>query len=268
MKPGVITPVDAGKLIVFTDLDGTLLDHDTYQYREAQLTLERLRRFGIPLILASSKTAAEMVPLQAELGSGTYPMICENGSGILGPGGGPSDTAQYDELRRILDFVPQDLRVSFEGFGDMSVARLAKVTGLPHDNAVQAAARQFSEPGLWSGTDAERDAFLSVLRTHGISARMGGRFLTLSFGATKADQMQNIADQLDRETIIALGDAPNDTEMLAAADYAIVLPNAGGHPVDVPAGLSGPVVINAAHPGPKGWHDALGRLLTQLGVTE
>jgi ribonucleotide monophosphatase NagD (HAD superfamily) len=45
--------------LVFTDLDGTLLDHDTYDWTPARDALDRLTRAGIPVVFTSSKTAAE-----------------------------------------------------------------------------------------------------------------------------------------------------------------------------------------------------------------
>ena len=41
---------------IFSDLDGTLLDHDTYGYEPARPALALLGRKNIPLILCSSKT--------------------------------------------------------------------------------------------------------------------------------------------------------------------------------------------------------------------
>lgn len=253
--------------IVFTDLDGTLLDHDRYSYAQARPTLDRLHRHDVPLILASSKTALEMVPLRRDLGRVDCPMICENGAGLV-PGGDEAATAPgaYPTLRQVLGGVPSSLRASFEGFGDMEATRIAQVTGLPLAQAERAAARQFSEPGLFTGTDAQRAAFLEALHAHGVVARQGGRFLTLSFGATKADWMQQICAELTCDTIIALGDAPNDVEMLEAADYAIVLPNAQGHPVHIEVGSSGPKVIRASKAGPAGWDQSLGEVLTLIGV--
>ena len=75
------------RLLVVTDLDGTLLDHETYSYAEAAPALAELRRRGIPLVLASSKTRAEMELLHAELGL-SDPFICENGAAICTPTAG------------------------------------------------------------------------------------------------------------------------------------------------------------------------------------
>ena len=55
-------------LLIFTDLDGTLLDIHTYDWQPAASWLERLRDEQVPVILCSSKTAAETGDIQRELG--------------------------------------------------------------------------------------------------------------------------------------------------------------------------------------------------------
>ena len=70
--------------LVFSDLDGTLLDHNTYGWKEAVPALELCRTRGVPVILASSKTRAEMDVLRRRL-SLSAPFISENGGGIFFP---------------------------------------------------------------------------------------------------------------------------------------------------------------------------------------
>ena len=53
--------------MVFTDLDGTLLDHDTYRWDEAEPALTLCASRNVPVILVSSKTRAEMNALRARL---------------------------------------------------------------------------------------------------------------------------------------------------------------------------------------------------------
>ena len=257
----------AAQVIVFSDLDGTLLDHHSYDHAPAAPTLDRLRRLGIPLILASSKTQAEMAPLRQALGFAHCPMICENGAGLVGVDQHEDAVTDYAGLRAALDAIPAPLRQCFEGFGDMDTARISAVTGLSVDQARLAAQRAFSEPGLWTGSDAARDAFLSELASRGVSARSGGRFLTLSFGSNKADHIRTLTARFNRPLSIAMGDAPNDAEMLGAAEYAIVIPNPHGPSVQLPA-TSMADVLTAEQPGPAGWNATLGALLNALGVAE
>ena len=70
--------------LLITDLDGSLLDHDDYSYDPAKPVLQLLEEMRIPVILASSKTCAEMLELRAELGN-EHPFIVENGAAIYVP---------------------------------------------------------------------------------------------------------------------------------------------------------------------------------------
>ena len=54
--------------IVFTDMDGTLLDHDTYSYEQAKDALLMLKEKNIPLIVCTSKTRAEIVDFRKKIG--------------------------------------------------------------------------------------------------------------------------------------------------------------------------------------------------------
>ena len=55
--------VDETRLLVVTDLDGTLLDHDTYDWEPARPAIEELKQRAFPLVLNSSKTIAELTPI-------------------------------------------------------------------------------------------------------------------------------------------------------------------------------------------------------------
>jgi mannosyl-3-phosphoglycerate phosphatase len=250
-------------LIVFTDLDGTLLDHHDYAWQAAAPALDRLRELRIPVIIASSKTAAEIAPLRQEIGFADCPAIVENGAGQLPAGAQPDGMVDdYTRLRAALDALPAPLRASFQGFGDMSGAEVADITGLPLNNAALARQRAFSEPGLFHGTDEDRQTFVQTLAASGIQARHGGRFLTLSFGGTKADQMAMIAAHYGTPPTVALGDAPNDTEMLETADHGFVIANPGGTPLPEFASESTGRIRRSEKPGPAGWNACLLQLLS------
>lgn len=268
-------------LIVFTDLDGTLLDHATYSFAPARPALDRLAALGVPLILASSKTAAELARLREEIGCADTPAIVENGAGILEPlnpdgtsarrtGGSPGAPVDappeptYPRLLDALDEVSPYLRAEFQGFHDLGPDGVARVTGLPLAEAALAARRQFSEPGLWHGGPKELREFLRVLGKQGVTARRGGRFLTLSFGGTKADRMDAIASRYGSPARLALGDAPNDVEMLEAADYGVIVRNPHGQTLPPMLGEAAGLIRRTAEPGPTGWNAAVLDLLWEL----
>lgn len=258
-----------GDLVVFSDLDGTLLDHDSYSWDPARPALDRLAALGVPVVLASSKTAAEIAVIRAEMGLDAWPAIVENGAGLLAPGARPAAPGpDYLRLRRMIDALPDQLRRHFSGFGDWTDAEAADRTGLPPAAARLARIRAFSEPGLWSGDASDRDAFLDALAAGGISGREGGRYLTLSFGGTKADRMAEVMQSLERPRSIALGDAPNDAEMLRAADIGVIVANPHGPGIPALDGADPARIRRSTKSGPAGWNEMILTLVSdQAGQT-
>ena len=265
---------DTGKIVVFSDLDGTLLDHETYSHAAAAPALERLRRDGIELVLASSKTAAEIAPLRSELGFADCPAIVENGAGVLeARSERPREARCHDRLLADLDRLPPELRALFSGFSEWDCATLRRGTGLDTQEARRAAQRDFSEPGLWLGSDGQLQDFLRLLGERKMSARRGGRFLTLSYGADKALRLREIAAHYRRSTgaavtTIALGDAPNDAAMLEAADFGIIVANPSHAGLGPMAGEAEGRIGRTDEAGPAGWNAGLMALLDRLRQSE
>jgi mannosyl-3-phosphoglycerate phosphatase len=253
----------APNLVVFTDLDGTLLDHDSYQWTAARPALERLALLKIPIVLASSKTAAEVRRLQRAMSLTHHPAIVENGAGVIGLRDG-TEPSTYTSLRAALAALPNDLCAMFRGFGDMDATEVVGLTGLALDAAKDAKARDFSEPGIWSGDDRDMARFQEALSKYGITAQRGGRFLTLSFGRTKADAMRMIEAVLKPQRTLALGDAPNDIDMLEAADFGVIVANPHSAPLPVSRGEETGRIIRTKAAGPTGWNAAVLEFLETL----
>jgi len=250
-------------LLVFSDLDGTLLDHASYSFAAARPALDLLKAVGAGLVLATSKTAAEVEPIRAAIGCDTWPAIVENGGGLLPAGHAADDTVgDYDTIRARLTDLPR----GFRGFGDMTDDEVAEITGLAPDAAQQARRRLFSEPGLWQGDDAALAGFLDAAKANGLTARRGGRFLTLSLGGTKADHMDDLITRYRPRHTIALGDAPNDIEMLQKAQYGVIIRNSGGSPLPSLEGEDTGRIRRTLREGPMGWSDAVIQLLAEMNL--
>ncbi len=261
---------------VFTDLDGTLLDHKTYDYAPALPALARLAEMKVPVVLASSKTQSEMTVFQAELQLDA-PMICENGGGIHWPADWaheqePDNAITYHEIRQVVDGLPRKIRLAFSGFGDWSQARLMAETGLSPDMARRAAQRQYSEPGIWTGTDKELGEFTTHLRKNDLQLMRGGRFQTICGLGSKASRLREIRDRFKscispKHTIhtIALGDAPNDVAMLQAADQAFIIANPYGPEIGTLPEEAYGKIKRSRLPGPAGWNECMLGALDGLG---
>lgn len=238
--------------IVFTDLDGTLLDHETYDHSSAQPALAALAARDIPVIPVTSKTSDELRPLMADIGlEGGF--IAENGAVMSDADGRLDKAADIADIRTAIDRLPKSLRENMHCFGDMAVAEIAGLTGLDMVSAQAAAARAASEPFIWRG-DAPPPP--DMLAGHGYGLTRGGRFYHIVPKRDKAAAMQAMMrDMAEAGESWALGDGPNDIAMLLAADRAALIANP--HLTVLPALPPDHGLYKTRQVGPQGWCDAI-----------
>ena len=71
------------QIIIFTDLDGSLLNKDTFRFDEIENYFRELISIGIKIIPNSSKTESELLDFNKEYNL-NLSFIAENGSSING----------------------------------------------------------------------------------------------------------------------------------------------------------------------------------------
>jgi len=263
----------ATRLIV-TDLDGTLIDHHTYSADAARPALAAAAAGGVPVVMCSSKTRAEMHALARRLDLPPAPLIAENGSVVwwpphwAAPAARPDVSADADGSVTVLGTPAADLLPALATIGQrvarrllplsaMSVDEVVARTGLGHDVAALAAAREYSQPFVVEGDEVSLAALQEAARELDARVTQGGRFFHL-LGQTD----KGAAVRLVRQTCasghvaLGLGDAPNDLPLLRAVDTAVVVPqpDRGWHP-DLLAAL--PEARRAPAAGPAGWNAAV-----------
>ena len=259
------------RLIVFTDLDGTLLDHDTYEWQAAKPALEQLTFRNIPLVLVSSKTFVELSHYRDALKL-EYPVVAENGAAIHMAGQEFPDTLPVEgavpraELQETYRAIKADGGYRCEAFFELGTEGIVRETGLSEERAAMANERVASEPIHWSDTEAHAMAFAAEARKRGLSCVRGGRFLHLLGQTSKQKAVQQLidayADRYAGEHVlsVSLGDGPNDIGMLETTDIAVVIP--GRHEHDMTLTTQNRIVRSAAH-GPEGWNEAMLALLAE-----
>jgi mannosyl-3-phosphoglycerate phosphatase len=270
------------KSLIFTDLDGTLLDHETYGFEKASRALKKIAAMQIPLILNSSKTMAEIIEIRRSL-ENTHPFIAENGSIVAVPEHYFPFEAKvaYSQLNHpegflirrmggdrgeildILKHLRREHRFSFSGFNDLSVQALSQLTGLPKAETVLAKQRLSTEPVLWEDSTKNLKKFMSLLAKNGLQALQGGRFLSISRPFDKQDgvlALLALYQKKTNETLfkIGLGDSPNDQKMLEIMDLAVIIQSKKSNQIQ----LNHPgQIIRTERSGPGGWQEAMDKIL-------
>ena len=243
------------RIIVVTDLDGTLLDHDTYDCRPVLPLIDRLQQHDIPLIANTSKTSAEWLHLRQKFHN-TAPFIIENGSALHDLKKSPILLgATRTEILAVID--PLRPRFQFTGYSGATPQEIVDWTGLTHQEALQSADRHYSEPLLWQDSPEAEKEFCQLIEEAGLKTLRGGRFLHVLGDTDKGKALAHLRSPGTH--IIALGDRPNDAAMLAAADtgIAIAAPDGVHH-------IPGSTFLRSSLPGPQGWAEMMTPLLDSL----
>ncbi|XPF92795.1 HAD-IIB family hydrolase [Colwellia sp. RE-S-Sl-9] len=268
-------------VIIFSDLDGTLLDHFTYESTPALPVIKQLNAANIPIVLTTSKTLAEVLKIQADLNI-KAPLIIENGAAIFIPKNTfriqPKNTlsmGQYwvksfclprQHWLEIIKDAPAKFKGLYQGFSTLTTEELAELTGLSIANTDLAKNRQYGEPIHWRGDEESKQDFIKYLEKSGATILFGGRFFHVSGNSDKGQALtwltehyqKNIGD--DTISTIALGDGKNDIAMLEAASIAVQIRS----PVhEFPALNKTENVIQTQEYGPAGWAEAIQHLLPE-----
>ncbi|WP_067050058.1 mannosyl-3-phosphoglycerate phosphatase [Methanofollis ethanolicus] len=263
--------------VIFTDLDGTLLDHDTYSFAAAAPALRLLSLKRCPLVICTSKTRAEIEVVRDKLGVAD-PFISENGGAVFIPRGyftvpvgRTRETgdylaielgAPYDNLRAAIRDIRSKTGCKVVGFGDMSVEEVARDAGLDHASARLARMREYDEPFVVPDP-ACVDRVLAEIEARGFRHTRGGRYFHLTGDSDKGRAVSLLAALFREEygtvTTVGLGDSRNDLPMLAAMDIPILVQKSDGS-----YEKTGPEVVHANGVGPEGWNRAVVKILKKI----
>ena len=284
--------------LVFTDLDGTLLDHNTYGWKEAIQALELCRTRAVPVILVSSKTRAEMEVLRRRL-SMSAPFISENGGGVFflretfndpPSGSSPSDIrgfspgdstgslaptekglwilslgVSYARLTKAFQEIRNELGWRMKGFSDMGIEEISRLTGLDKEGARLATMREYDEPFIIEGEEpTDLAPLICAAEQRDLLITSGGRFYHLQGKNDKGKGMELITEwyqEYHEEVLtVALGDSPNDFGMLERADFPVLIRSQRGFP-DLKRRI--PRLRITDDIGPKGWNSAVMNILSR-----
>ncbi len=258
--------------VIFTDLDGSLLDHDTYSYEVALPLVKRLDRADIPLVFCSSKTRAEQEVYRRALDVAD-PFIAENGGAIfIGRGYFPFSyefhrvisgyqvielARPYSEIRQILEEIRLKNGLDFRGYGDMAAAEIAHLTGLDLASARLAQKREYQETLNLTGSEEQIQFVLTKIKEAGLNVSRGGRFYGVMAGSDKGRAVTILTELFQRKLgpieTIGIGDSLNDVPMLAKVGIPVLVKKPGNYWEEIEL----PNLYRIDSVGPQGWVKAV-----------
>jgi mannosyl-3-phosphoglycerate phosphatase len=273
------------KLVVVSGADGCVVDRLTFSYSAAEAALGRLQQSGIPLVLCSSRTRAELERLRADI-QVSDPFIAENGGAIFVPVDtfpfqppGAVRRGAYDiieigrphsQVLRLLLSTAARVGVDITTFSDMSVQRVATECGLSLADARLAKLREYDEPfQLVEPNETARAKLLRSLGSAGLRCANGGRYDHVTLGTDKGVAVGLLRRLYSRAcgnvTLVGLGAGRNDTELLRGVDVPLVVRSSDAETTE---GLLQSVrrARASAAEGPAGWSESLLTLLDGPGT--
>lgn len=264
-------------VVLFTDLDGSLLDLDTGSAAAARPALARVQALGVPIVFCSAKTRAEQEVLRRELDVHD-PFIVENGGPIVVPHryfpfplGSDRAIAGYEvvelglpygTIRTKLERVRAALDLEIIGFGDLSVEEVADRTGLSVEAAERARDREYDETVFLDDVPEEMmPQALKAFEAVGLDWAHAGRFHHVFSGSNKGRAVRTLIKLFERDRgsirTIGIGDSANDEAMLGAVDTPVLVQQPDGRWES----LRMPRVRRFVGRGPEGWAQAVSELV-------
>lgn len=290
-------------IVVFSDIDGTLIDIFTRKYGKSKELVKKLKESSIPVILCSSKTWAEQDVIRKDLGVESEPFIIENGGAVIiprsyfsgggaGGGGGSTDDdlkhhygmrvvdgysvielgRSSAEIRKVLQYVRRKTGIPFKGVSDLSIEELAKIVGMTPEEAERMSKRQYGETIL-EIDKTEKVKFEQALSKEGLQVIHGGRYFDVTAGNDKGKAVRILIDLYrkklgDGTIFIGIGDSANDAPMLKLTDIAILVQKYDGSWAEVDNSNNIPHVVKAKGIGPAGWENAFATIIKEAEQTD
>ena len=225
------------QIIIFTDLDGSLLNKDTFRFDEIEDYFRELVSKGIKIIPNSSKTEAELLDFNEQYNL-NLSFIAENGSSIHRLNLIDEHLPNFISMGRTLDkiyeiyneTIPSDLKQKIILISKLNYKEQEKIFGLPFNKIKLAMKRKYSIPIIFNGSKVEKNELTKIINDAGLTVQTGGRIMNICDNVNKSKAivktLELISTEIKNEIItISVGDNQNDIDMLKETDYSCLVKN-------------------------------------------
>ena len=270
--------MNANNIIIFTDLDGSLLNHDNFDFKNIKNFILQCLSIGIKIIPNSSKTKKEIDFFCDQLGE-RLPYIVENGSAIHNLDIVSSDFIEVNNplvfsrtveeiLEILIKEVPKNLIDKCSFIKDMNRKMQKEILGLSEKFLPLALNRDYSIPFTFNGSDQIINEFKLTLERLDLKLHEGGRVFNISDNCSKGSAMKALISKIKKSIllnpyIIVVGDSPNDISMLEEANQPCVVPLPNKCNLK---DLSFHNVLRAKQCAPEGWEEVIRLSLKKIDI--
>ncbi len=232
--------------VIFTDIDGTLLDSYFPDLNKAKKLVEKTLQNGIDLILCSSKTELEQDLIRSNIQL-KDPFIVENGGATIIPLGyfkkskfnhSKKFQKKYiietggssSKIRSLLKKIRKKHNINFKGTSDLSITDLSKITKLSEDYAKRMMKRKYSET-IVQIDSKDMPSFVINVEELGLKVIPGGQYFDITLGNDKGTAAKILMDIFRKEyennvIFFGIGDSKNDESMLSLMNLPILVQKA------------------------------------------
>jgi mannosyl-3-phosphoglycerate phosphatase len=265
--------------IVFTDIDGTLINIYTGRFEGTDLLAKKLAKMNIPIIFCSAKTRSEQEYLRNKIGL-TDPFIIENGGAVVIPDGCFDDMGimpytrkdgyniieiggHTNEVRKRLSRIREELQINFKGTKDMTLNEISKRVKIPLPFAKRMSKREYGET-IIEIDPSDLVRLSEVCKKNGLQAIPGGRYVDITQGNDKGKATHVLIDLFKKKyqpmtpIFIGLGDSQNDLPMLKLMDIPLLVQRPNGSWCE--SNIRN--LVRCTGVGPKGWKNAFNLITT------
>jgi mannosyl-3-phosphoglycerate phosphatase len=259
--------------IVFTDIDGTLIDMYTGKFKGTDRLIKILIKNRVPVVLCSAKTRSEQEYIRANLGL-SDPFIIENGGAVVIPDGYFDDQelnmytmkdgyhlieigGRSSEIKEKLSRIRKEFKIEFKGASDLTLNELSKKLNMSLPFARRMSRREYGETIL-EIDHQDLNRFIKICKENGLKVIHGGRYIDITLGNDKGKATQVLIDlfkkkYLPRDAIfIGFGDSENDLPMLRLMDRPVLVQRTDGSWYESKMKN----VIKSTGIGPVGWKNS------------
>ena len=261
--------IEHSSIWVVSDVDGTLMDH-SYDFTPAKETIKLLQELAIPVILCTSKTAAEVKVIRKQLNL-SDPYIVENGAAIYGEflnkaNGEIILGERYEKLEEILSSISEEINYHLIPLNKISDQEATDLTGLKGHSLELMRDRHWSMPFL-NPPEKMEEQIKNCCKKFKVEIFRGNRMShMLSIYSNKGKAINELKKYSNKPDIkiIGLGDSPNDLPLLMNSDFKIVIPSPNGPNLKLLDQLKDFEYTLASEPNGYGWQNEINKLINKL----